>query len=112
MQKKLLNNGNIKQLATGRWVGVVWYRDEQGERKRRSFSGKTKTSVSKKITDYIADFNAAIEESDEAKKRQTWYCQGFFAKLYRKKSHLAFITPRIRGVMKFRAGQAVKLSDS
>ncbi len=29
---KLLTNGNINQLATGRWVGVVWYRDEQGER--------------------------------------------------------------------------------
>ncbi len=77
MQKKLLTNGNINQLATGRWVGVVWYRDEQGERKRRSFSGKTKTSVNRKITDYIADFNTAIEESDEAKKRladsmRTW----------------------------------------
>ena len=69
MQKKLLTNGNINQLATGRWVGVVWYRDEHGERKRRSFSGKTKTSVSKKITDYIAEFNAAVEESDGSKKK-------------------------------------------
>ena len=39
--------------SDGRWVGVVWYMDEDGERKRKSFSGTTKQKVGKKITAYI-----------------------------------------------------------
>ena len=68
MQKKLLTNGNAFKRTDSRWGGVVWYMDEKGERKRKSFSGTTKQEVNKKITDYIADFNEALLESDEAKK--------------------------------------------
>ena len=42
MQKKLLTNGNVFKRTDGRWCGVIWYMDEQGERKRKSFSGTTK----------------------------------------------------------------------
>ena len=48
--------------------GVVWYMDERGDRKRKSFSGTTKQAVNKKITDYIADFKESIIESQETKK--------------------------------------------
>ena len=51
MQKKLLTNGNAFKRTDGRWCGVVWYMDESGERKRKSFSGTTKQEVNKKMTE-------------------------------------------------------------
>ena len=68
MQKKLLTNGNAFKRTDGRWCGVVWYMDEHGERKRKSFSGTTKAEVNKKITEYIADFENQAAKSDESKK--------------------------------------------
>lgn len=68
MQKKLLTNGNAFKRTDGRWCGVVWYMDEHGERKRKSFSGTTKAEANKKITEYIADFEKQVVESDESKK--------------------------------------------
>ncbi len=68
MRKKLLTNGNVFKRTDGRWGGVVWYMDEQGERKRKSFSSTTKREANKKITAYIAEFENQIEESDESKK--------------------------------------------
>ena len=44
-QRKLLTNGSAFKRTDGRWCGVVWYMDEQGERKRKSFSGTTKQEV-------------------------------------------------------------------
>ena len=67
-KKRLLTNGNAFKRTDGRWCGVVWYMEERGDRKRKSFSGTTKQSVNKKITDYIADFNESIIESQETKK--------------------------------------------
>ena len=67
-QKKLLTSGNIFKSTDGRWAGVVWYLDEQGQRKRKSFSGKTKPDAKQKITDYIAVFNQELEASDESRK--------------------------------------------
>ena len=66
--KRLLTNGNAFKRTDNRWCGVVWYMDERGVRKRKSFSGTTKQAVNKKITDYIADFNESIIESEETKK--------------------------------------------
>ena len=68
MQRKLLTNGNAFKRTDNRWGGVVWYMDEHGERKRKSFSGTTKAEVNKKMTDYIADFENQAVESDESKK--------------------------------------------
>ncbi len=68
MQKKLLTNGNVFKRTDGRWCGVVWYMDEQGNRKRKSFSGTIKQEANKKITAYIAEFENQVEESDESKK--------------------------------------------
>ena len=68
MRKKLLTNGNVFKRTDGRWCGVVWYMDEQGNRKRKSFSGTTKQETNKKITAYIAEFENQVEESDESKK--------------------------------------------
>ena len=42
MQRKLLTNGIFFKRTDGHWGGVVWYMDEQGHRKRKSFSGTTK----------------------------------------------------------------------
>ena len=67
-QRKLLTNGNAFQRTDGRWGGVVWYMDERGERKRKSFSGTTKAEVNKKMTDYVAAFDKMVVESDESKK--------------------------------------------
>ena len=75
--RKLLTNGNAFKRTDNRWGGVVWYMDESGERKRKSFSGTTKAEVNKKMTKYIADFNNSIIESQESKKKlkesmQSW----------------------------------------
>ncbi len=68
MQKKLLTNGNIFKRTDGRLNGVVWYMDEQEERKRKSFSGTSKAEVKEKITEYIAAFNQELEASDESRQ--------------------------------------------
>lgn len=67
--RKLLTNGNAFKRTDNRWGGVVWYMDESGERKRKSFSSTTKAEVNKKMTEYIAAFNDSIIESQETKKR-------------------------------------------
>ena len=51
--------------------------EEDGERKRKSFSGTTKQEVGKKITAYIESFNESITVTDETKKKlresmQSW----------------------------------------
>ena len=69
MQKKLLTSGNTFKWTDGRWNGVVWYMDEQGERKRKSFSGTSKQEVKEKITAYIAAFNQQLTASDKAKAK-------------------------------------------
>ncbi|MBP3521380.1 MAG: site-specific integrase [Oscillospiraceae bacterium] len=69
MQKKLLTNGNIFKRTDARWNGVVWYMDEQGQRKRKSFCGNSKQEVKEKITEYIAAFNEQLTASDESKAK-------------------------------------------
>lgn len=69
MQKKLLTNGNIFKRTDNRWNGVVWYLDEQGQRKRKSFCGSSKQEVKEKITEYIAVFNKQLTASDESKAK-------------------------------------------
>ena len=68
MQKRLLTNGNIFKRTDNRWGGVVWYMNEVGERKRKSFSGTTKAEVNNKITKYISKFNKEISENSESNK--------------------------------------------
>ena len=67
--RKLLTNGNAFKRTDGRWGGTVWYMDEDGERKRKSFSGTTKQEVTKKMTAYVENFNAEIVSSTEANKK-------------------------------------------
>jgi len=69
VQRKLLTNGNVFKRTDGRWNGVVWYVDEQGARKRKSFCGTTKQEVKEKITDYLTEFDRQLSASDEAKAR-------------------------------------------
>ena len=69
MQRKLLTNGNVFKRTDGRWNGVVWYVDEQGARKRKSFCGTTKQEVKEKITDDLTEFDRQLSASDEAKAR-------------------------------------------
>ncbi len=68
MQRKLLTNGNTFKRTDNRWCGVVWYMNECGERKRKSFSGTSKNEVNKKITEYISEFEQKYNNSEESKK--------------------------------------------
>ena len=76
--RRIKTNGNIHQRKdTGDYIGVVWYVDDDGKDKRKSFSAKTKSEVQQKITNYIAEFNQSVEESDESRKKfkdsmQSW----------------------------------------
>ena len=77
MQKKLLTNGSAHKRTDGRWGGVVWYMDEQGERKRKSFSGVNKTEVTKKMKLYVDYFNNEQNMTKESLKKledglQSW----------------------------------------
>ena len=40
--RKLLTNGNAFKRTDSRWGGVVWYMDEQGERKRKASQARQK----------------------------------------------------------------------
>ena len=65
MQRKLLTNGNVFRRTDKRWGGTIWYMDEQGERKRKCFSGTTKQEVKDKLTAYISEFKAAVQDSQD-----------------------------------------------
>ena len=67
-QKRLTTNGNVFRRTDGRWQSVIWYFDEQGVKRRKVFSSKTKTEAQQKITNYIAQFNAEVRNSDESQK--------------------------------------------
>ena len=67
-QKRLTTNGNVFRRTDGRWQSVIWYFDEQGVKRRKVFSSKTKTEAQQKITTYIAQFNAEVRNSDESQK--------------------------------------------
>ncbi|MBQ6066250.1 MAG: site-specific integrase [Clostridia bacterium] len=67
-QRKLLTNGNAFRRTDDRWCGVVWYLDEQEQRKRKSFSGTTKAEVNKKITEYISNFDKEVLDTVVARK--------------------------------------------
>jgi len=68
MKRKLLTNGSAFKRTDDRWCGVVWYMDEAGQRKRKSFSGTSKLEVNKKMTEYISDFEKQLQDSDESQK--------------------------------------------
>ena len=55
-QKRLTTNGNVFRRTDGRWQSVIWYFDEQGVKRRKVFSSKTKTEAQQKITTYITQF--------------------------------------------------------
>ena len=58
-QKRLTTNGNVFRRTDGRWQSVIWYFDEQGIKRRKVFSSKTKTEAQQKITTYIASYPLA-----------------------------------------------------
>ena len=68
MQRELLTNGNYFKRSDGRWGGTVWYRNEKGERKRKTFSGTNKGAVNKKIKHFIEHFNDELKQTDETVK--------------------------------------------
>ena len=67
-QREILTNGNAFKRTDGRWGGTVWYLDEHGERKRKSFSGTTKSEVNRKMKKYILEFNQDKNDSVESLK--------------------------------------------
>ena len=67
-RKRLTTNGNVFRRTDGRWQSVIWYFDEQGIKRRKVFSSKTKTEAQQKITNYIAQFNEEVRNSDESQK--------------------------------------------
>ena len=44
-KKRLTTNGNVFRRTDGRWQSVIWYFDEQGVKRRKVFSSKTKTEA-------------------------------------------------------------------
>ncbi|MBQ8539235.1 MAG: site-specific integrase [Ruminococcus sp.] len=69
MAKVLLTSGNAFKRTDNRWGGVVWYQDEDGERKRKSFSSTTKQGVKDKMTKYIRDFEKQEQEANESNEQ-------------------------------------------
>ena len=69
MARVLLTSGNAFKRTDNRWGGVVWYQDEDGERKRKSFSSTTKQGVKDKMTKYIRDFEKQEQESNESNQQ-------------------------------------------
>ena len=67
-KKRLTTNGNVFRRTDGRWQSVIWYFDEQGIKRRKVFSSKTKTEAQQKITNYIAQFNEEVRKSDESQQ--------------------------------------------
>lgn len=67
MAKILLTSGNAFKRTDNRWGGVVWYQDEDGERKRKSFSSTTKQGVKDKMTKYSRDFEK--QEANESNEQ-------------------------------------------
>ena len=70
-QREILTNGNAFKRTDGRWGGVVWYLDEQGARKRKSFSGTTKSEVNKKMKKYIVEFRPCLKNKYCTKRKIT-----------------------------------------
>ena len=68
MKRKLLDNGNIWQKSDGRWIGMVRYKDEYGVTQRNSFSSKKKKTLQAKMTEYVANFQEQVSNSDESRK--------------------------------------------
>lgn len=66
MQRQLLTTGTTSKNKKGRWDGSVWYLDEFGERKRKSFSGKTQSEVQERIKEYILKFNEEVQVNANA----------------------------------------------
>lgn len=56
MERKLLTNGKAFQRTEGKWQGTIWFMDEYGERRRKSFAANTQRAVNKRMKDYIEDF--------------------------------------------------------
>ena len=48
-KKRLTTNGNGFRRTDGRWQSVIWYFDEQGVKRHKVFSSKTKTKAQRKI---------------------------------------------------------------
>ena len=48
-QKQLRTNGYVFRRTDSRWQSVIWYFDEQGVKRRKVFSSKTKTEAQRKI---------------------------------------------------------------
>ena len=67
-KKRLTTNGNVFRRTDGRWQSVIWYFDEQEEKKRKVFPNKTKTEAQQKINNYISQFNEEVRSSDESQK--------------------------------------------
>ena len=68
MKRELLDNGNIWQKSDGRWIGMVRYKDEYGVTQRKSFSSKKKKTLQAKMTEYVANFQEQVANSDESRK--------------------------------------------
>ena len=53
---QLLTNGKAFLRSDGRWGGTVWYKDDDGQRKRKSFCAATEQEVNIKMARFVAEF--------------------------------------------------------
>lgn len=66
--------GSIYQTKDGKWKGAITIgRDRKGNLKRKTFSGKTRNEVNKKMKSYIADLENGRIVLDENINLQDWF---------------------------------------
>lgn len=60
--------GSAFKHTDNRCGGIIWYMNEHGQQKRKSFSKTIRAEVNKKMTDYISDLENRVVEADNSKK--------------------------------------------
>ena len=66
--------GSIYQRKDGLWIGAISIgRDTNGKIKRKTFSGKTRSEVNKKMKSYIADLEHGKVILNENINLQDWF---------------------------------------
>ena len=68
-KKRLTTNGNVFRRTDGRWQSVIWYFDEQGVKRRKVFSSKTKTEAQQKNYNLHCTIQRRSAQLDESQKR-------------------------------------------
>ena len=79
MSKKANGEGSIHRRENGTWRGLITIGyNENGSLKRKSFSGKTKLEVLKKIEEFRTLNNKGLIPSDDKITLSNWFYNWLF----------------------------------